>query len=440
MDHNRHLNLFHFFNDNDKQYIEDNLSRAFAICLKNDPLFLNLILSQVMKEDNVDSLFSNEFSSDEIQIGIQRKANALGEFSKVIGVACSAQGLSMEGIEDVTSRSTQEPIVDVWLTKDDLCVIFEFKRNYADCTSQLKGQADAIVKGFEQETEVLYEDLNWEKIIKSLIRCVALRNQIGKENIFTSEFLGFLQYSYPNWFPVKPFSAIPFPISEEDHNGVLFNARLDKVKIAIIEKLGIERAELKGKYQRLVLSHGWGWANEINIRQDQFENGDFVSIVIHAGDTKGQGWHIYQGDFSIGNLPHEKEGYKIEIKPYFKFSHFNSGIFWFKPENDDSVKSHNTNFFRKWAGRYKTDEERREFEEMMDSKFPYWRDSRDYHNQITMSNRTYFDLSLGIELSLLIPYKEIQLIDSSGDLKSITGFLTEKVQVMIDLLNNLRLG
>ena len=41
---NLHLNIFHFFDGRDKQYIEDNLSRAFALCLKNDGMFLDHVL------------------------------------------------------------------------------------------------------------------------------------------------------------------------------------------------------------------------------------------------------------------------------------------------------------------------------------------------------------------------------------------------------------
>jgi hypothetical protein len=37
----RHLNLFEFFNGTQLEYYEDNLSRAFALCLRYDTLFLD---------------------------------------------------------------------------------------------------------------------------------------------------------------------------------------------------------------------------------------------------------------------------------------------------------------------------------------------------------------------------------------------------------------
>jgi hypothetical protein len=49
---NHHLNLFNFFNGREAEYLEDNLSRAFALCLLHDPLFLDRVLSEVLNAED----------------------------------------------------------------------------------------------------------------------------------------------------------------------------------------------------------------------------------------------------------------------------------------------------------------------------------------------------------------------------------------------------
>ena len=67
---NRHLNIFDFFNGKDVQYIEDNLSRAFALCLKYDPVLLDNVLRTVLREDTYNDLFSMDDPNTMIAIDL----------------------------------------------------------------------------------------------------------------------------------------------------------------------------------------------------------------------------------------------------------------------------------------------------------------------------------------------------------------------------------
>jgi hypothetical protein len=54
---NRHLNIFNFFNGSNLDYLEDNLSRGFALCLKYDSVFLDKVLKSVLSEYKYTKLF-----------------------------------------------------------------------------------------------------------------------------------------------------------------------------------------------------------------------------------------------------------------------------------------------------------------------------------------------------------------------------------------------
>jgi hypothetical protein len=74
----RHLNLFRTFSQNeDKQHLEDNLSRALVLCLKNNALFYQSFLKTILNKTDYDYLFSHYNDNDRIEIDIQRRATEL---------------------------------------------------------------------------------------------------------------------------------------------------------------------------------------------------------------------------------------------------------------------------------------------------------------------------------------------------------------------------
>ncbi len=98
----RHLNIFNFFNANNEDYLEDNLSRAFAICLKYDSVFLDKILQSILSENIYSKLFNTDFPDYKIEIDLQNRVNELENFSKIIAVACS--GKEITDFENVIAK------------------------------------------------------------------------------------------------------------------------------------------------------------------------------------------------------------------------------------------------------------------------------------------------------------------------------------------------
>lgn len=114
---NPHLNIFKFFNGNDEHHLEDNLSRAFALCLKYDGIFLDKVLQFVLPAEKYKQLFDRDFPDYEIEIDLQTHVNELADFATIIGVACS--GAEILDFDDVELRETDSPETDVCVRIND---------------------------------------------------------------------------------------------------------------------------------------------------------------------------------------------------------------------------------------------------------------------------------------------------------------------------------
>jgi len=69
---NNHLNIFRFFNEStEKEFIENNLSRAFALCLISDGFFLNEYIKGIVSEEDYQYLFSSISSDTKCVVDIQ---------------------------------------------------------------------------------------------------------------------------------------------------------------------------------------------------------------------------------------------------------------------------------------------------------------------------------------------------------------------------------
>lgn len=407
---NKHLNLFHFFNNNNLEHYEDNLSRAFALCLKHDTVFLDKILKVILPKEVYTNLFNTDYPDYHIEIDLQRRTEHLGTFSHIIAVGCSGLEIDVEQLVEKNARKTKSPITDLSIIINDTCLIFEFKRTFEDCSAQLKRQANVLAKANNEKPETTFVDLNWRKIVSTLLSALSLQRQINTENPFTSDFANFLERKHPKWFPSRFIKNISFPSTYEDPNAHYLRTRLDLIKAEasnLLENASVTYFE--GKYNRSVISINWGWATEVQIDFEPGEKDQYIRLKVYPGDTKSQGWHLYKQNKEAIQWPTQIKGYTLINQPYLKFSHFNSGIFWYHPTPEQYKKTH-TRKFMNVAGRKKK-EDWPAFERLMEEIAPGWKKDGKYTNLITNSNRTYFDFSMGILLTVKIPYSIAQSLD-----------------------------
>lgn len=404
---NRHLNIFNFFNGSNLDYLEDNLSRAFALCLKYDSVFLDKVLKSVLPEQKYSELFNTDYPDYKIEIDLQNRASGLEGFSDIIAVACS--GKEILDFETVQARETDSPETDVCIVINDACILFEFKRTSEDCAAQLKCQAEKVKRNCSEDVRIEYRDLSWSKIVRILLNVSSLQKQIHTENPFTSDFIKFLE-NFPQWFPSRLLKNIPFPKAENDPNQYYLESRLKQIKNQIY---GEERAKeyASGRYSRYVISaDGFGWINEIQVEPEQMDGKGFLVIKMYPGDTKQQGKVFFQKNPVGIDWQAKIAGYLMTAEPYLRFAHFNSSIFWLRPTPEESRKTHN--LFNKYAGRH-WKKDWQSIEEVFDRNISDWKNRCDWRDEIENSNRGYFDLALGTLLTVYLPYEECQRLDDS---------------------------
>jgi len=423
----KHLNLFRFFNGSSYEFWEDNLSRAFAICLKNDATFLSFILKNILEEKIYSQAFSNEYPNSFIDIDLQQKVNYLSSYTYIYAVACSGLEINEKEIQKVKSRTTDNPETDLLIKIGDICIIFEFKRTNEDCSAQLKQQAEIIKNNSPDSEPIKFIDLDWMKIIKIALSVLSIERQINNENVFLKNFIDFVEDFNPDWFPEKKLSEIPFPIQrnnyEDPNESYLYN-RLNTIKEYVF---GADNT--KWVADRYIISIDKQWAQELHVGYSSINGENFITVEIYPGDTKGQGYGYFKKD---KNYNWEEEticNYSIVAYYYLKFSHFNSGITWLELTKEESKKTHNFDFFKDWSGRYNaktyTRNWKSKFVKDLNKIIPGWKDRTDWDEVIANSNRTYFDLSVGTHLMILVPYTEAKKLD---DIDGKNNKLAEKIR------------
>jgi hypothetical protein len=428
----RHLNIFEFFNNHDYEYYEDNMSRAFALCLKYDTVLLDNVLKQILDSKLYSSLFNTDYPDYSIKIDLQKRPTELTDFTKIIAITCSANEVDIDKIPIIDSRTTDTPETDLSIEINDTCLIFEFKRTGEDCSAQLKCQAEKVKANCSLDTSITYVDFNWKKIVKSLLNVLSLQKQINLENQYTLDFVKFIEKRHPEWFPKRLLTNISFPKDDADPCSYNINSRLNQIKTQIF---GQEQTkEIAGRYYRLIISVDWGWANEVHVGSYKGEKENYITIEVYLGDTKAQGWYLYKPNKGAINWPAEIKGYELDSQPYMKFSHFNSGLFWYCPDDKEYQIIHNRDFFAKQAGRYQKNQWT-DFENLMEMVAPKWRERCEYNSKIANSNRSYFDLSLGSLLTVYIPYKMAQELDDNEVNSKLAVELREIIMSLKDMID-----
>lgn len=399
---NKHLNLFHFFNSNETQYYENNLSRALALTLKSDHVFLDRILEWVLPQDLYKKSFKADNSESKLVIDIQKSINDLDSFGHVIAVSTTAEELSYEEVLEL-DRNTESPITDITIELNDILVIIEVKRTKEDCREQLLDQISSL----SGDPEVFEKDLSWSKVMELASNVSSFQGQVGDVNHILSDFISFIKYKHADWLPTRRLEFIQFPENLENKNSpnfVQLEARLSDIK----QEMGIGEIS----YDRNAISVDWGWATEFNIKLRKKDNIDYLAIICWAGDTKAQGKNLFGGNRKL-NLLSEINGYEIEVQPYIKFAHFNSGrtrIWDLKPEEYNTT--HTRSFFEQVAGRW-WKEKWEDFNKLISEIIPDWKERCEWKGEFEEYDRNYFDLSLGIRTSLFVPYKNAQKLDST---------------------------
>jgi hypothetical protein len=93
---NKHLNIFKTYAKGNRSYqLENDLTRALAICLQEDALFCHEVLKTIIDDaDLYNQLFEDLDGDTDIQIEIQKATSNIGDFEQVFAVSLSESLMS----------------------------------------------------------------------------------------------------------------------------------------------------------------------------------------------------------------------------------------------------------------------------------------------------------------------------------------------------------
>jgi hypothetical protein len=417
---NLHLNLFHFFNDRGAEYLEDNLSRAFGICLIHDLSFLDQVLLEILTPEDYHRLRRELTTWQETEIDVQRQAIELGGYDFIYALSVTAADIDWTSINETESEGTNNPRTDLILAIGDTLLVFEFKRTNEDCAVQLRNQITAIKKAGEEENEgavtVIYKDFAWEK----LLRLAEQRaNTGGDAALFPRELVNFIERRYPQFFPTITLDRLPLTINGEEMASARVYKRLDHLKEQLGQRPDYTFEQYRGVHRRTNLRVSWGWTREVLLDAAKINGESYLIFTIYGGETKGQGVKLWKDAFTIDQIRTDGGGKTnmLLIAPYLKWRHFNTPIAdWYVPDSI-APHTHTSNFFHRFAGRHQRPNwgTADSLELTLDNLSPDWRASSGYDKALTASNRNYYDFSVGVRLQLYISYEQAQTIEKQGE-------------------------
>lgn len=427
---NSHLNIFKTYAKEGRLYqLENDLTRSFAICMQEDALFFHEVLKVLLGADEevFDLIFSSPEIDNNIQIDIQVNSNSISGYEKIIAVSLSEFEMDETHFWESIDETEYDPICDIVVKINDIVIIIEAKRDNIDCTKQLYNQVYNIVKhsGFESDINNLVQpvDLNWSKLMKIITRVLSFQQTMGSVNRFTSDFVNLVRGHNPNWFPETPIIAL----KAENREGIYRRIA------SAINRLDIQNEYKKLEYNdRLGLVFTKPWAGEILFNIS--EEGDLY-VTVYAGNTKSQGYFIFNEDLEISNQLIVR-GIKRDIDKVYhikltSFQKYFTGL-WFEENKLLDKALYSKENYWNYTGQNKRGEHWTAIESLFDKSFVkeyLWRNELSWEDKVLKSNRNRFDMSFGYELSISIPFEELRLVDDNSDsLEGLMGLIKECYQ------------
>lgn len=416
---NSHLNLFKTYTKINRTYqLENDLTRALAICLQEDTLFFHEVLKTIFAGTNFyNELFEDISAERDIQIEIQKQSSKIDDFEHVFAVSLSES----EILEfwDQEHNAEYDPVCDLVIKVDQVLIVIEAKRDQINCTAQLYNQILNIYNKREEKQGLLEHknqisplDLSWPKLMLVAVKSASFQINTGKPSRFLNDFIELVKGHNFKWLPELSLASLA-PTNKR--------AIYSRIKTAIVQLNNQETKSPKGNRLGFVFSENW--ADELLFDVDK-NNGDLI-VSIYPGNTKGQGYSIFHTDPSFSNeLIIEERKYKIKKTNHIKFSgqQYITGL-WF---GDNQLK-HNlyTAYnFHNYTGRIKKNDWSK-IETLFDDCLDFdWRSQCNWENKVIKSNRSQFNLSFGYEIAIRIPFGYLKSIDyDKNDVTRLSNFL-----------------
>lgn len=416
---NNHLNVFRHYKETSW---ENNLTRALAITLLNNPLFFSNFFRKITGENFEERVDLYPNISIDSQVAIK---NIQEDFEVVYPVALTTKDLD---ISNKNSLSTENPICDLIIIVDNICILVEVKISEEDCIAQLNNQVDVLIAASEEKgSEIERKDitsLKWDEIISIAEKVQSITKVFNSDSIILNQFIEYLGINYPSWFPVKDFYNISLPSSEHSKEKYEINKRLELLKSELTLNTGNHK-------NRTYISLDKPWASEVNL---YLEN-EYICMGLWPGDTRTQGWSLFRMNPDVSFMELEEKSsvnYEYTVSPYFNFFG-QSPISTYHIPKEDIKDLKFKDIFHNMTGRKKKDDWK-VFSKDMDKLFPVeWKEKCSWNTKILNSNRTQFNASLGFAVICWIKYSHIQKLERENGL---VKFLQKRKNEMVNSIEN----
>ncbi len=415
---NQHLNLFrHYAASDDNQILENNLTRALALCLQHDSLFLYAFLATIMGEGALKGQLHLTDPADRLRVDIQQAVHALPASTQLYAVALTESQLDAASYGTITGWRNDSPITDLLVHYKDVLLLVEVKRSAENCLAQLKGQVEAYqeAQAGPEATVVAatprVSALSWAQVVRMAVNARNLRQLTGQASPYTADFVQLIQYYFPQWDEVLSFHTIPF-LSGPGINEVALSKRLQYIQQQAFGD------ELMWLSDRVAMPISVPWASEVITRPELRDAVAYIGVNVWPGNTKAQGWSLYGRPLawaSQRSILVNGVLYPLAIEQYLKFSHFNRWVFEVPvpatpPGKPNSF--HTYSAFEKYSGRWWRDSWP-ELAALLQHSLPeQWAAHQpEWQERFLNTGRGYTDVALGFKVTVLLPYRQLQQLD-----------------------------
>ena len=433
-----HLNIFRFFNEStEKEFIENNLSRAFSICLANSSFFLNEYIQAIVTEEDYEYLFSSISKDTKYLIDIQVDTETIEKesFRKIYAVAMTSdKNLDMGDFFNQPEFKGKKNITDITISIKDIAIIIEVKRTGEDCKAQLYNQ---VLPFINEDYNVIPKRFSWQEIVKLMEKIKHVQHLVSKSSVFISDFLQLSEIRFPDWFEPKPFNVLPFSSQYGNQAYIQLAKRMRQA-------LSASKYDLLGYTDRLGISVPFGWSSEVipGFHSYKSDPKDYIAFYIWPGNTKQQGYQIFNKSLDWQNkktLSIDNIEYDLEIVHNVKLCHFNRYVSGINFTDHDVIKPlHTSDNFYNQSGKWNNNKWD-DFEKLLDEHFKpefKWREHCNWTDNFINTDRSYFTMSLGYEVCVFIPYNYIQSIDKNEkDIVNVSEFINKVADAFETLMN-----
>lgn len=439
---NSNLNVFKTYSKENREYqLENDLTKAFAICMQEDALFFHEILRFIFRDSNYfEEFFYDLDANNEINISIQKFSKDVVEFDHIYAISLTGKEMSSDHFWNQSYDRNYDPISDIVIQINNIALIIEAKRDVVDCASQLYNQIFNIFQKTkasreEMESKVTPLDLNWLKLMDIAVKVFSFEKATGTTNRFLEDFIHLIKGHNFRWLPE------PALISLSPNNTAAISRRFESVFEELDKREGYSKLDQQG---RLGLKSNKPWANEIHFRVrevDKVETGDEGNLVVavYPGNTKAQGASIFHKEPKFReSVTVNGTEYPIEKLYHIKFfgQRYIAGL-WFD-DKDLNMPFYTQSNFNRYAGKSKRGVDWEEIEILFDQYFKddfNWRKKCNWDANIINSNRTVFNLTFGFELSTVIPFAVLKAVDTNkSDLSELIAIVTSVHEQFNDIV------